>query len=159
MRIEVDVQKWYDWKLTPAHKVAADDIALPSHHGDDFRMVRQLQPEPSVTYIEIPDSDIDRMLAEHREGVDQLRRGYTCVHEGGPQHGATVIVPPRAVREKSLDELIAYHLEEAVLPFHADLAHISSVRVIEGHHSYPEKFRARLEKYLNARFALAGGAA
>lgn len=159
MRIEVDVQKWYDWKLTPTHKVQEDDIALPSHHGEEFRMVRTLQHEPSVTYIEIPDSDIDRMLAEHKEGVAQLRRGYKAIHEGGPNHGAEVYIPPRAVREKSLDELIAYHLEEAVIPFHADLEHISAVRVIAGHHSYPEKFRARLEKYLNARFALAGGEA
>lgn len=150
MQIEVDVSAWYDWRTRHHTEVQPDDVALVHPlHGPDMRLVQDLNETPAVTQIVIPDHDIDRMVADHEEAVRTARAGYTVEHEGGPQHGQQVSIPPRHLPSKGRHQLIAEHLADAVMPFHAPGEHVRAVRITDS--ALPEAETRRLERYLNAR--------
>jgi hypothetical protein len=152
MQIEVDVARWYDWRLKHHSEVQPGEVAIDSPtHGAGLKLVQELREEPSVTWIHIPDADIDRMVADHQEAVTTARQGYATTQEGGPLHGQPVTVAPRHLPIKSRDQLIADHLEQAVMPYHAPNEHVRAVRITEA--AMPTAETTRLERYLNARLA------
>jgi hypothetical protein len=152
MQIEVDVSRWYDWRLKHHSEVGPDEVAVDSPaHGPGLKLAQTLRDDPSTTFVHIPDADVERMVREHREAVASARTGYTARQEGGPAHGEEVVVPPRHLPTKSRDQLIAEHLEDAVMPHHAPSEHITAVRVVDA--DMPEAERGRLERYLSARLA------
>lgn len=152
MKIEVEVAQYFDWKLRHRSEVKEGEVAIPSQHGPSIVMVREQVPEPSVTTILIPDSDLQRMEEDHKLGVENAAKGYTCIATGGPMDGQEVTVAPRLLPLKSLNQLVAEHLQQAVMPFHAHSQHIRKVKVVDGDMD-PAELK-KLERHLNRQMVL-----
>lgn len=151
MLLEVDVSAYHDTELRHVSEIGSDEPSLPSHHGPSLRHVLVVREEPNVVRIGISEHDIELMERDHRAAVEQARKGYTAIHEGGAQHGQEVVVPPRNLPLKSRRQLLAEHLAGAVLPHHAPAEHVRAVRIVES--TLDDNERALLERYLTRRLA------
>lgn len=151
MKIVVQHKSFYDWKLVGADEVKEGDVAIASVHGPKFKHVQVHYLQPNYTDVVIDDSDIDRMVADHAEAVKTARQGYTAIQEGGPLHGQEVVVAPRNVPDLTREQLIARHLENAVFPFHFPGDAVTSIALV--HHQLEDDDAAKLERFLNRRFA------
>lgn len=149
MHIQIDHAHHYDWALRHERDVGPDEVARPAPQGEEFRAVRETRQEPRTTVVSLPDSDIERMEADHLAGVESAQRGYEAVHEGGPQHGQTVTVPARVVAPRSRNRLIADHLEGFLFD-HSPADQITAIRIVDS--SLDPADQAKLERYLNGRF-------
>lgn len=149
MHLELDHAHHYDWALRHESEVRDDDVHRPSPHGEQFRHVRELIEEPATTTVHIPDASVDRMVADHREAVETARRGYVAIRVGGERDGQEVAVAPRDVPLRSLNRLVADHLETFIYG-HTPGDQITAVRILDSALEPDEA--ALLERYLVRRF-------
>lgn len=140
MHIKVKVDRYHSWELRHQDDVQPGEIAMPAHEGPMMRRVKQTHEEPNVTDVHMPDSDIERMVADHDEAVQNGGK----VNDDG---SVNPIVPPMA-----RNQLIGRHLQN-VMGMHSDQP--SGVEIADS--SLEEDDRANLERYLQV--VLTGGVA
>jgi hypothetical protein len=116
MMITIDVEKYYDWEPMEGEPSAEDRLALKAKVGQDGKWLKKVVKEnQSYTQVNLPDQEIDYCMA-HFERI------------GSP---------------KSREKVVAWYLEEKVMPHHAHPDHFMKVTV----HDEPE-----VEAFLNKYF-------
>lgn len=116
MYISIDLEAYYDWAPSDSLPTKEDVLALQAKPAQDGKWLKKIIiQQPTHTDINLPESEIQSCLA-HFERI------------GAP---------------KTRQRLIAWYLEEKVMPHHAHTNHFVKVNV----HDEPE-----IEAFLNTYF-------